>query len=104
MRERKIGWVLLWSLVLATTPLLVAPEARAGAEKEPAAASEPAAPAFKYSKRDLAESYRPHRVHGVDWYRTIGAARLRESRLRKSQGHERLIFQMRMLGPMDGPT
>lgn len=113
MRERII------SLGLAVAALLLLPcgDARGGPEKDGEAGAAPAAapatapetaregaPDFKFSKRDLAESYRPYRVHGVDWYRTIGAARLRENRLRRSQGRARPLFQMRMLGPMDGPT
>ena len=109
MRERII------SLGLAVAALILLPcgDACGGPEKDGEAGAAPAAtpaagpegaPTFKFSKRDLAESYRPYRVQGVDWYRTIGAARLREKRLRRSQGRALPIFQMRMLGPMDGPT
>lgn len=68
----------------------------------PAGADE--APAPRHSKRDLAQSYKPFRVAGVDWYRSVGAARLRADRLRRTDRKDRLILQMRMLGPMDGST
>ena len=111
MRARiiSLGLAVLGTVSMALV-LLPCGHAFGGPEKDgeagaaPDAAAAEAGPAFKFSKRDLAESYRPYRVQGVDWYRTIGAARLRENRLRRSQGRARPIFQMRMLGPMDGPT
>jgi len=68
----------------------------------PAPAAEP--PAFRPSKADLAASTKPLRLHGVDWFSRLGAARAKEMRMHRPPGHERLILQMRMLGPLDGAT
>ena len=64
----------------------------------------PQRPAFRPTKVDLLGSYRPYRIHGIDWYESVGAARAKELRMHRPPGEERLLLQMRMLGPLDGAT
>lgn len=96
MRYALAVLAVLW-LAAPTTTAAERPTAEKPAEGEQE-------PRFRPTKQDLAASYRPHRIHGVDWYRTVGAGRTMELRKKRAPGEERLILQMRMLGPLDGAT
>jgi hypothetical protein len=81
--------------IAATVLLLAGPCAAAGRRHEPA---------FVPTKEELTASYKPHEVQGVPWFEGVGAARASELRKKRAPGKERLIVEVRMLGPMDGAT
>ena len=97
MRKASLIGTAAMAVVLFTSP---------GAAAEPGVDRREAKklPAHQRSKKDLAASYSPTRIHGVDWYARVGAARLKNERIQKAGGAERLIFQMRALGPLSGST
>ncbi len=89
-----------WSAALASAAFVLLLAGAAAADKSAAKAK----PAFKPSRADLAASYKPLMISGTPWYTRVGAARWHGQKKQRKDGKERLILQLRVLGPLDGAT